>query len=332
MLFKRERMLSHALATDPQVPQNDPTPNSVGQTLKRIRVEQGHSFEDVSKSTKIRPYFLTLLEADDFDALPDAVFTTGFIRNFCDYLQIPAEPLIAQYIAQSSAKEAETPFKLYLPQSSEQTIAPRFLIISLIIVGLTSIVWYANETYNIGTLTEIVHVNTLTQDKTNSNQSTPQPSQQKEEKIESSPPLTESKAEVSENKKIIASGELLPNTKISVQPSSLSDSKPIHPQSEFYIKAIEETWIKITNDKDVRLKVLFLKKGEMFSLTPYHENLISVGNSENVEFMQGAIRIKGSDYLETPSGFAESKKIIAPQTSNVIESVASDTQTSAPVL
>ena len=60
----------------------------------------------------------------------------------------------------------------------------------------------------------------------------------------------------------------------------------------------------------MRLKVSFLKKGEVFSLKPYQGNLISVGNAENVDFIQGNRRIKGSEYLGTLNGFAESKKIV----------------------
>ena len=111
-----------------------------------------------------------------------------------------------------------------------------------------------------------------------------------------------------------------------------SEKTLLQTSNDFNIEAVEETWLKITNDKGVRLKVSFLKKGEVFSLQSYQGNLISVGNAENVDFVQGNTRIKGSEYLGTMNGFAESKKIVVPQTPDMVQSVGPDMSKSTPVL
>ena len=329
-IFKRELMQSYAPVIETGLQPTELAPDSVGKTLNRIRLKQGHSLEDVTKSTKIRTHFLMLLEEDNFNDLPGTVFTTGFIRNYCEYLNISAAPLISQYAAQCSKKETETPFKVYIPQKSEKIITTRVIFISIFIIFISSALWHITQNNNIFNISEII----------NSNDIAPQEAKQKKEQLSKKNPIN-SQAEkklsepatdaenVSKPKNDLPTAR---NESISTEPSALIEKTPTLESKDFNIEATEETWLKITNDQGVRLKVSFLKKGEVFSLKPYQGNLISVGNAENVEFIQGDTRIKGSEYLGTMSGFAESKKIVVPQTSDVVQSIAPDMSKSTPVL
>ena len=326
-------MHSNALATkfdlQPTEFTHDISYDSVGKTLSRIRIEQGHSLEEVTKSTKIRTYFLILLEEDNFNELPGTVFTTGFIRNYCDYLNISAEPLILQYIAQCSKKETEAPFKLYVAQKSEKIITPRVVVISILIICMASALWHLTQNKSIN-ISEMINLEDIKQQEIKHKKVQPtkmdQANVQTEKTINTLIVEPTSIAEPNKDQTIVK------NESTSIESPISSEVKVIQESNDFNIEAIEETWLKITNDQGVRLKVSFLKKGEVFSLKPYQGNLISVGNAENVDFVQGNTRIKGAEYLGTANGFAESKKIVVPQTPDMVQSLASDTPKSVPIL
>lgn len=301
---------------------------SVGKTLNRIRLEQGHSLEEVTKSTKIRTHFLALLEEDNFKELPGTVFTTGFIRSYCEYLNISAEPLIAQYITQSSNKEMEAPFKLYVPQKSERKITPRIVLISTSIIAFASALWHLTDNKDVILTKDIIQKETKQKnDLLIKKRLAIAPVETKQNEQMQQAENTSTDANKSKDKQLVTEKD---STSMAIQ--ALPEKEHISELKDFSIVANEETWLKITNDQGVRLKVSFLKKGEVFSLESYLGNLISVGNAENVDFIQGNLRVKGAEYLETISGFAESKKIVVPQTPDMIQSVSSDMPKNAPPL
>lgn len=329
-------MQSYALAIETELQPTELVHDSVGKTLNRIRLKQGHSLEDVTKSTKIRTHFLILLEEDNFNDLPGTVFTTGFIRNYCEYLNISAEPLISQYIVQCSKKETEAPFRLYVPQKSEKIITPRVIFISILIIFISSALWHITQNNNNINTSNIINSENITQQETKQKkeQFAKKDSMnfQTEKKINE--PLTEAVnvVEAANVKEPSNNQPIVKNESISTDSSTVIEKTLTPELKDFNIEATDETWLKITNDQGVRLKVSFLKKGEVFSLKPYQGNLISVGNAENVDFIQGSTRIKGSEYLGTMNGFAESKKIVVPQTPDMVQSLAPDAPEGAPVL
>ena len=341
-------MPSRAPAVKSVLQLDESTGESIGIRLSRTRIAQGLTLDDISKATKIRSYFLKLLEEDNFDALPDVVYTTGFIRSYCENLDITAEPLIESYLALSTKKESDIPFKLYVPQASEKIITPRIALFSLLIMAVTSLLWYLLQTQDekkSSTKNDVASVShnemtlkdlspdvikdtaqesqaTETLSKNEDNQSV----NNNEQIIDESVSATQ--ATSSTATQTAAKAQAIP-TQTSTNLTTFSAVPTAQDQRDLTIKAIKETWFKITDDQGARLKVFTLKKGDTFSLKPHLGNTISVGNAENVEFTYGDKHIKGPDYLETPNGFAEGKKIIAPRTSDMVQSSASDVQPSA---
>ncbi len=65
-----------------------------GQTLAEARRARGLSVTDVSAKLKLAPRQIEALEADDYSALPGALFTRGFIRSYARLLGVDPEPLL----------------------------------------------------------------------------------------------------------------------------------------------------------------------------------------------------------------------------------------------
>lgn len=68
-----------------------------GDELKRARELRGISLKEIADSTKISKRFLEALERNDLRALPAAVFTRGFVREYSRYLGLNAGEMVSRY-------------------------------------------------------------------------------------------------------------------------------------------------------------------------------------------------------------------------------------------
>lgn len=72
--------------------------------LEQLRRRKGVSLDDIAGSTKIGTYFLTAIEAEQFDKLPGGLFSRSYIRQYAAALDIPHEDILERF----AAFEAET--------------------------------------------------------------------------------------------------------------------------------------------------------------------------------------------------------------------------------
>jgi cytoskeleton protein RodZ len=75
----------------------------LGEILREQRERKGITLEQAAEDTRIREKFLSALESGDGRALPGAVYTKGFLRNYADYLDLDGTDLVAIYTAERSA-------------------------------------------------------------------------------------------------------------------------------------------------------------------------------------------------------------------------------------
>lgn len=71
----------------------------LGALLRGAREQHSLSIEDISNRLRLSPRQVKALENDDFAALPEAMITRGFIRNYARFLGMDAEPLLQAYRA-----------------------------------------------------------------------------------------------------------------------------------------------------------------------------------------------------------------------------------------
>ena len=72
----------------------------LGEILRQQRERKGITLEQAAEDTRIREKFITALESGDHQALPGAVYTKGFLRNYADYLDLDGTELVALYTAE----------------------------------------------------------------------------------------------------------------------------------------------------------------------------------------------------------------------------------------
>lgn len=77
---------------------------AVGAVLRAARLKRGLSLEAVAQQTRISKRFLQALEEDRFDEFPAFVYMRGFMKSYCEHLDVPFAELWAQ-IQPASAPE-----------------------------------------------------------------------------------------------------------------------------------------------------------------------------------------------------------------------------------
>jgi cytoskeletal protein RodZ len=70
--------------------------SSVGETLRRERLQKGLGLQQISRETKISARLLEAIETDQFDLLPGGVFAKSFVRQYARFLGLDEEELAAQ--------------------------------------------------------------------------------------------------------------------------------------------------------------------------------------------------------------------------------------------
>ncbi|MBI5202308.1 MAG: DUF4115 domain-containing protein [Elusimicrobia bacterium] len=68
----------------------------IGSTLRQARIRRGQSLEVVSQQTRIPKKMLEALETNRFEEFPAIVYLRGFLKNYCDHLDVEFDPLWTQ--------------------------------------------------------------------------------------------------------------------------------------------------------------------------------------------------------------------------------------------
>jgi cytoskeleton protein RodZ len=125
---------------------------SVGARLKKKRLEQGISIEQVHNKTRIHLDILKSIEDDDFVNL-NPIYIKGFLKLYCQFLGVNPEDYIPCYketkvvIKPSEAEERKDHSYLKKPVSADKPFNPRilvtavsFIVLIFLAIGLINLV------------------------------------------------------------------------------------------------------------------------------------------------------------------------------------------------
>lgn len=107
---------------------------SIGLILRQKRESLGLSIEDVSVVTKIRQPFILALENNAFQELPGSVYVSGFLKNYAEVLNLPADYLLSMYSANVLKDEVKSTYKIYLPRQKRRFLNLKIMFITLTIM------------------------------------------------------------------------------------------------------------------------------------------------------------------------------------------------------
>lgn len=114
---------------------------TVGEILKKARLEKKLTCEDVEKATRIRKKFLVALEENAWDKLPSLPYIKGFIRNYSFHLGLKPDEMVAIFrrhfkeqeksklIPSGFTQPLNEPFFRFTPQTSLIAVIIGFLLL-----------------------------------------------------------------------------------------------------------------------------------------------------------------------------------------------------------
>ena len=116
---------------------------SFGQMLKQAREGQNLSVEDLASLTRIQENYLRALEEDRFEALPQQVFTKGFVRTYARALNMDEGDVMRRFAVASGShyqheEEEQEQVKQQIVESRKGKANRNAVIVltGLILVGL----------------------------------------------------------------------------------------------------------------------------------------------------------------------------------------------------
>src|SRR4051812_41382222 len=72
---------------------------TIGERLEEARKKKGISIREAAEATKIRGDYLQKFESNQFDIGLTEIYARGFLRNYANYLKLPAERILNDYAA-----------------------------------------------------------------------------------------------------------------------------------------------------------------------------------------------------------------------------------------
>jgi cytoskeleton protein RodZ len=262
--------------------------SSVGQTLKRKRLERGFDLADVARETRIPLRHLEAIEADNYDRLPAYPYAVGFVRNYTKFLGLPADQIVKQFKSETTLMDPS--LTATAPEPLDESRVPsRMLVLGSIAAGaalIGTIAYFALRTPT----PDVPEEAPITE---SGDAATPAPITSAE------PVLSESAAPPVGTPVAPATGTIDPNAPVqattpvadpALAPAALPPTTPATGISPVgvVIRANEDSWVKVSDGGPKSLKVGILMAGETFTVPNIPNVTLRTGNAGGVDiFING---------------------------------------------
>lgn len=80
---------------------------TIGEILKRARLEKKLTFEEIETHLRIRKKFLVALEENSWDKLPSLPYIKGFLKNYSSFLGLKPDEMMAIFRRQFRQQEKQ---------------------------------------------------------------------------------------------------------------------------------------------------------------------------------------------------------------------------------
>ncbi len=99
----------------------------------------GLTLEQAAEDTRIREKFLRALESGDYQTLPGAVYTKGFLRNYAEYLGLEPDAIILQFQSERGTPEAPRSFEPMRPIMRRSVILTPVVLVPFAVLGAVAL-------------------------------------------------------------------------------------------------------------------------------------------------------------------------------------------------
>ena len=263
----------------------------LGTYLKKSRETQGLSLDQVASLTRIQSKFLQALEDEEFQSLPEQVFTRGFVRTYARSLGLDEEDTLRRFSETSGeyyhqGQQAQQQAHVQLQEEKRGKLNRNLVIIVTIII--------------------IVALGFLLPRQQQSSSPPSSPGQESSQSVTSDLPSAENNEPQLETTDMTSTQEEVekvaiaeePPPKIDTPPTSVSSPPPVQEPSEpavslstdplrLEIEATQLTWVVVKSDNDSPQEAL-LQPGQLANWEAQQQFTLTLGNAAGV-----AVRLNG---------------------------------------
>jgi len=226
--------------------------SSLGGHLRGIRESKGVPLDDVARATRVGRRHLEALEADDLADLPAPVFVKGFLRAYCDFLEVPPDEAF-DLLRQATAEpvKLERGAAAQRPESRRRRAGPLLVSAALFLIlgaSLLALHWGVREPHR------------------------PAPSVQSAARVDAPPAASTAGATSA-----VQSAVRPP------VPVAAEEAKPPAPATQrLLVRANEPTWLRVQVDDGQAAEEL-LQPGAVREWTAARRFVLTVGNAGGIE-------------------------------------------------
>src|SRR6266850_2397963 len=117
-------------------------PRSAGDLLRQQREGLGLDLDDVAAALKIKPGYLTALEAGRPDLLPGPAYAIGFVRAYGDHLGLDGNEILRRLKAESAVLDTKPDLAFPMPLGERSIPGGAMLLVALILALCGYGTWY----------------------------------------------------------------------------------------------------------------------------------------------------------------------------------------------
>nr|MDH3154560.1 DUF4115 domain-containing protein [Bacillus licheniformis] len=264
----------------------------LGNRLKEAREEKGMSLDDLQAATKIQKRYLTALEEGNYDIIPGKFYVRAFIKQYAEAVGLDSEHLFEEfkkdipnsYNDEVSEKLSSIKPQRELPKSASKALEllPTLLVATGVIVVI-AIIYVIVQAVNGG-----------------GNQQAEGPKTEESQSkydVSKDSPLTKENQQNTDAQKDSAEGDKEKkdqqsdeNDKLTIKATASEGSSTTYEVSgsdklELEVKASENSWVRVRDEKGSSLKEGMMKKGETFqkNITDQSQIDLRIGYAPGVE-------------------------------------------------
>jgi cytoskeleton protein RodZ len=119
---------------------------SVGERLRRGRLDAGKTLEQIATETKIQLWILEAIERDDVSRVPGGVFIRGYLTAFARAVAVNPSEILATYSPEIAPQPAPPPPVSPPPDPNEVTGTPLWQYAVIVAMVLASVLLWRNMT------------------------------------------------------------------------------------------------------------------------------------------------------------------------------------------
>ncbi len=103
----------------------------IGSSLRERRERQQLELSTIEQATRIRAKYLSALEDERFDLLPDPAYAKGFLRTYADYLGLDAQRFVDEYNSRFAPEEEAQAVPAVRVRRQRSLLDPRYAAIPI---------------------------------------------------------------------------------------------------------------------------------------------------------------------------------------------------------